>query len=344
MTQFVHLRLHTEYSLTDSTIRIKPLMQAVEKAEMPAVAITDLNNCFGLVKFYKAAMGAGIKPILGVDVLLADETGGDTLFHVILLCHNNTGYRNLMRLVSRAWQQGQRLGIPRAQRSWIAEFSDGIIMLSGGCDGDVGQALLAGNTELAEKRLCEWLALFPERYYLELQRTGREGEEAYIQAAVDLALTHAVPVVATNDVRFLAASDFNAHEARVCINSGHVLADPKRPKLYSPQQYLRTPAEMAELFADIPAALANTVEIAKRCNVSLTLGKNYLPQFPIPEGMTQAEYFCKVSQEGLEQRLDFLLGDKYPRGTPEFTEKRKPYDERLRVELDVINKMGFPGY
>lgn len=344
MTSFVHLRLHTEYSLTDSTIRIKPLLKAVEKAEMPAIAITDLNNFFGLVKFYKAAMGAGIKPIFGVDVLLADETGSDTLFHAILLCQNNTGYRNLTKLISRAWQQGQVLGVPRVQRRWLAEFSDGVIMLSGGRDGDVGQALLAGNTELAEKRLQEWLACFTDRYYLELQRTGREGEEDYIQAAVELALAHAVPVVATNDVRFLAASDFNAHEARVCINSGHVLADPKRPKLYSPQQYLRTPAEMAELFADIPSALANTVEIAKRCNVALTLGKNYLPQFPIPEGMTEAEYFCKVSQEGLEQRLDFLLGDKYPRGTPEFAEKRKPYDERLKVELDVINKMGFPGY
>lgn len=344
MTQFIHLRLHTEYSLTDSTIRIKPLMKAVEKTAMPAIAITDLNNFFGLVKFYKAAMGAGIKPVFGVDILLADETGSDTLFHLILLCQNNTGYRNLTKLISRAWQQGQVLGVPRVQRSWIAEFSEGVIMLSGGRDGDVGQALLAGNTELAEKRLQEWQQHFPDRYYLELQRTGREGEEDYIHAAVGLALAHDLPVVATNDVRFVAASDFASHEARVCINSGNVLADPKRPKLYSPQQYLRTPDEMAELFADIPSAIANTLEIAKRCNVSLTLGKNYLPQFPIPAGMTEAEYFCKVSEEGLEQRLDFLLGDKYPRGTPAFAEKRKPYDERLKVELDVINKMGFPGY
>ena len=187
MTQFVHLRLHTEYSLTDSTIRIKPLMKAAEKIGMPAIAITDLTNFFGLVKFYKAAMGAGIKPIFGVDVLLVDETGGDTLFHVILLCQNNTGYRNLTKLISRAWQQGQVLGVPRVQRAWLTEFSDGVIMLSGGRDGDVGQALLAGNQELAEKRLQEWLAAFPERYYLELQRTGRDGEEHYTHAAVDLA-------------------------------------------------------------------------------------------------------------------------------------------------------------
>ena len=344
MTQFVHLRLHTEYSLIDSTIRIKPLMKAVEKAGMPAIAITDQNNFFGLVKFYKTAMGAGIKPIFGVDVLLVDEQGADTLFHLILLCQNNTGYRNLTRLISRAWQHGQVLGVPRVQRAWIRELSDGVIMLSGGRDGDVGQALLAGNQELAERRLREWLDVFPERYYLELQRTGREGEEDYIHAAVDLALVHDVPVVATNDVRFVAASDFDAHEARVCINSGNVLADPKRPKHYSPQQYLRTAAEMQALFADIPSAISNTVEIAKRCNVSLTLGKNYLPQFPIPEGMTEAEYFCKVSAEGLEERLDFLFGEQFPRGTPEFATKRQVYDERLRIELDVINKMGFPGY
>ena len=344
MTQFVHLRLHTEYSLIDSTIRIKPLMKAVEKAGMPAIAITDQNNFFGLVKFYKTAMGAGIKPIFGVEVLLVDEQGADTLFHLILLCQNNTGYRNLTRLISRAWQHGQVLGVPRVQRAWIRELSDGVIMLSGGRDGDVGQALLAGNQELAERRLREWLDVFPERYYLELQRTGREGEEDYIHAAVDLALAHDVPVVATNDVRFVAASDFDAHEARVCINSGNVLADPKRPKHYSPQQYLRTAAEMQALFADIPSAISNTVEIAKRCNVSLILGKNYLPQFPIPEGMTEAEYFCKVSAEGLEERLDFLFGEQFPRGTPEFATKRQVYDERLRIELDVINKMGFPGY
>lgn len=344
MTQFVHLRLHTEYSLLDSTIRIKPLMKAVEKAGMPAIAVTDQNNFFGLVKFYKTAMGAGIKPIFGVDVLLVDEQGSDALFHLILLCQNNTGYRNLTRLISRAWQHGQVLGVPRVQRAWIAELSEGVIMLSGGRDGDVGQALLAGNQELAERRLREWVEVFPERYYLELQRTGREGEEDYIHAAVDLALAHDVPVVATNDVRFVAASDFDAHEARVCINSGNVLADPKRPKLYSPQQYLRTAEEMVALFADIPSAITNTVEIAKRCNVSLILGKNYLPQFPIPEDMTEAEYFCKVSAEGLEERLDFLFGEQFPRGSAGFTEKRQPYDERLRVELDVINKMGFPGY
>lgn len=344
MTPFVHLRLHTEYSLVDSTIRIKPLMKVAASKDLPALAITDQNNFFGLVKFYKAAMGAGIKPIFGLDLLLADEQGTDTLFHTILLCQNNTGYRNLTKLVSRAYQQGQVLGVPRVQREWIKEFSDGVIMLSGGREGDIGQALLSGNQELADKRLQEWLETFPDRYYLELQRTGRDGEEDYIHAAIDLALAHDIPVVATNDVRFTAESDFASHEARVCIRDGYVLADPKRPKRYSPQQYLRTGDEMEELFADIPSAISNTVEIAKRCNVSLTLGKNYLPQFPIPDGLTEAQYFCQVSEKGLEERLDFLLGERFPRGTPAFIEKRKVYDERLKIELDVINEMGFPGY
>ncbi|MGB1256593.1 MAG: DNA polymerase III subunit alpha [Thiolinea sp.] len=343
MTQFVHLRLHTEYSLVDSTIRIKPLMKAVEASGMPAIAMTDLNNFFALVKFYRAAMGQGLKPVFGVDVTFIDE-GDEHLYHMILLCQNNTGYRNLTRLVSRAYLSGQINGEPRVRREWIAEFSEGVIALSGGRDGDVGQLLKDGHPNQAAARVREWQAVFPGRYYLELQRTGREDEEDYIHAAVGIALAENVPVVATNDVRFVSESDFYSHEARVCIRDGYVLADKNRPKRYSAQQYLRPPEEMAELFSDIPSAISNTVEIARRCNVSLTLGKNYLPQFPIPEGMTEAEYFCKVSEDGLEERLDFLLGNTTPRGTPEFDESRKPYDERLKIELDVINGMGFPGY
>ena len=344
MTPFVHLRLHTEYSLVDSTIRIKSLMKSVEKAQMPAVAMTDLNNLFALVKFYKAAMSAGVKPVFGIDILVADEHDPHNTFHMILLCQNNLGYRNITKLISRAYLEGQVLGIPRVKRQWVAELSEGVIALSGAKDGDVGHALLAGNQALATEYLTEWLGIFGDRYYIELQRTGRNQEEAYLNAAVELALQFNVPVVATNDVRFLSSDDFFAHDARVCIRDGYVMADPKRPKRYSEQQYLRTPEEMAELFFDLPSALENTVEIAKRCNVSLTLGKNYLPQFPIPDGMTEAQYFCKVSEQGLEERLDFLLGEQTPRGTPAFEQKRKPYDERLKIELDVINKMGFPGY
>lgn len=345
MTQsFVHLRLHSEFSLVDSTIRIKPLMKSVANAKMPAVALTDLNNMFALVKFYNAANGAGVKPIFGADIFLEDEQGSDQLFHLILLCQNNDGYRNVTKLISKGYLHGQKLGIPRVKREWVKEFSGGVIALSGGREGDVGQALLDGNMELATKRLQEWKAIFPERYYLELQRTKRSNEEDYLQSALALAIEHYVPVVATNDVRFLTRDDFSSHEARVCIGEGHVLADPKRPKNYSDEQYLKSPEEMIELFADIPSAIENTIEIAKRCSSSLRLGENFLPAFPIPEGMTEAEYFCQVSKEGLEERLDFLFGQETPRGTAGFEEKRKEYDERLQIELDVINNMGFPGY
>ena len=338
---FVHLRLHTEYSLVDSTIRIKPLMKSVEAAGMSAVAMTDLNNFFALVKFYRAAMGQGLKPIFGLDVIVLDD---EHEYHLILLCQNNTGYRNLTKLISRAYLTGQVLGEPKVKPEWIEEFNEGVIALSGGRDGDVGQAILAGHADMAAERVRKWKTVFPDRYYLELQRTGREGEEEYLHAAVDIALAESVPVVATNDVRFTSKADFYAHEARVCIRDGFTLADKRRPKRYSEQQYLCTPEEMTELFSDIPSAITNTVEIARRCNVSLTLGKNYLPQFPIPEGMTEAEYFCKVSEDGLEERLDFLFGEKTPRGTPGFEKRRESYDERLKIELDVINGMGFPGY
>ena len=336
---FVHLRLHTEYSLNDSTIRLKTLMAATKKANMPAITMTDRMNLYALVKFYNIMMGAGLKPIFGADIHVKENAQGD-FSHLILLCQNNTGYRNLTKLISKAYLEGQSLNHPLVTKQWVADHSEGIIALSGGRDGDVGQALLAGNKKNAEELLKFWQDTFPNRFYIELQRTQRENEEDYLHDAVELASKTETPVVATNDVRFLEQGDFDAHEARTCISDGYVLDDPNRPKIYSDQQYLKTPEEMAELFSDIPEAIENTIEIAKRCNVSLTLGKNYLPAFPIPKGMTEAEYFCQLSQEGLEERLTFLLD----RDADDFEEKRKPYDERLEVELGVINEMGFPGY
>ena len=341
---FVHLRLHTEYSLVDSTIRIKQLMPAVEAGEMPAIAMTDQNNLFGMVKFYRAARGMGIKPVFGVDVLLVDEDDDDLLYHMILLCQNDAGYKNVTKLISQAYMEGQKLGVPRVQRSWIKEHNEGVIALSGGRDGDIGYALLAGNTELAQARLDDWNSVFPERFYLELQRTGRTGEDEYLHAAVALATKNNIPVVATNDARFLTQDDFEAHEARVCINSGYTLDDNTRPKHYSSQQYLRSAAEMKALFSDIPEAIQNTIEIAKRCNVELTLGKNYLPEFPIPEGMTEGEFFAEESVKGLEARWSHIFDESVLNNPEVFAEKRKPYDERLQTELDVINGMGFPGY
>ena len=338
MPHFIHLHLHTEYSLVDSLIRIKPLAKAVREAGMPACAITDQNNLFALVKFYRAAQSEGIKPIIGVDVGLYDGT--DSTCRLVLLCQNDIGYRNLTRLVSRSYTQGQVDEVPYLRRTWLSGATEGIIALSGGREGDIGQALLAGHLDLARQRLNEWNMLFPKRFYVELQRTGRPDEEEYIHAAVELAIETGIPVVATNPVCFLKPDDFEAHEVRVCIHDSKILADKNRPRRHSQQQYLRTPQEMAELFADIPEAIENTWLIAQRCNLELTLGKNFLPDFPIPEGQTVEEYFRQQARIGLEQRLASL----FDKTSDEFAQQRRPYDERLALELDVIIQMGFPGY
>ena len=339
-TPFVHLRLHTEYSLADGLVRIKPLMKAVREAGMPAVALTDQCNLFAMVKFYSAAQGAGLKPIIGVDVWMENPDEPTQPTRLVLLCKSQKGYKNLTRLVSRSYIENQHRGIPIVKKEWLKGQTDGLIALSGGREGDVGQALLAGKRDVAAELITGWLRLFADNYYLELQRTGREGEERYLHSAVEMAAAMGVPVVATNDVRFLKESDFEAHEVRVCIHDSRTLDDPRRAHRYSEQQYLRTPEEMAELFADIPEALENTVEIAKRCSVELQLGTYYLPTSPIPPGMTEDEYFRQASREGLEYRLSTL----FDVNAPDFAEKRKPYDERLEIELDVILQMGFPGY
>jgi DNA polymerase-3 subunit alpha len=338
MPHFIHLHCHTEYSLVDSLISLKPFVKTVRERGMPACAVTDQNNLFALVKFYRAAQSEGIKPIIGVDVRLSD--GLDTTSRLLLLCQNDTGYRNLTRLVSKSYTKGQVKGIPYLHREWLKGATDGLLALSGGREGDIGQALLAGHPDLVRQRLANWQALFPQRFYLEVQRTGRANEEEYLHAAVELALATDTPVVATNDVCFLHPDDFQAHEVRVCIHEGYTLTDSRRPHHYSPQQYLRSPQEMAELFADLPEALENSWLIAQRCNLELTLGKNFLPDFPIPPGQTVAEYFSQQARLGLEQRLATLFDNT----RPEFAEQRRPYDERLTRELGVILQMGFPGY
>jgi DNA polymerase-3 subunit alpha len=337
---FVHLHVHTDYSLVDSCIRVKELVRAVAAAGMPAVAVTDQSNLFAMVKFYRAAEQAGVKPIIGADLWLHNDAEPGRPTRLLLLCRDRHGYLNLTRLVSRSYTEGQLQGIPTIRREWLQERSEGLIALSGGPAGDVGQALQAGNIELADSLVQQWAALFPERYYLEVMRTGRPADEAHLHAIVSLAQRHGLPVVATNDVRFLEAADFEAHEARVCINSGRTLDDSRRPRDYSDQQYLRSSAEMAELFADLPEALENSVEIAKRCNLELTLGKHVLPEFPLPEGMTTEEYFRAQAQQGLEQRLQALFDTQ----AADFAQRRREYDERLAFELDVIINMGFPGY
>ncbi len=338
---FVHLRLHTEFSLVDGLVRIKELVNVAKEQQIPAIAITDQVNLFALVKFFKATTGAGIKPIFGADIWIENETDPDATPHrMTLLSMNDQGYRNLMELISLAYEKGQNIQPELAllKKSWIAERSAGLIALSGAKDGEIGRAL--ADNDSARTVLEAWQKVFPDRFYLEIQRTGRPGDESCVHASVQLAHETGCPLVATNEVMFLRPEDFEAHEVRVCINQGRTLEDPLRPKNYTEQQYLRTAEEMAELFSDIPSAIENTVEIAKRCNVQLDLGTYYLPKYPIPAGMTMDQYFADVSWKGLEERLEILLD----KDDPDYAEKRKPYEERLRFELDIITQMGFPGY
>jgi DNA polymerase III, alpha subunit (EC 2.7.7.7) len=343
MTQFVHLHVHSEYSVVDATLRVKSAISNAAGHEQPALALTDQMNMFALVKFYSAAIGAGIKPIIGSDLLIEAEDGN--VFKVVALCQNDQGYLNLSHLISMAYLKNQKIVAtemqPLIKQEWLKVYNEGLIILSGGKDGDIGQAILAQKPNLAAKRTAWWQETFPDRFYLELVRTGRDNEEAYLVGAVEVAQRYELPVVATNDVRFESEDDFDAHEVRVCIHDGYILDDPNRPKRYSEEQYFRSSNEMVELFADLPEAIENTVEIAKRCNVTLTLGTYFLPDFPVPEGMTMDEYFIQESRNGLEERLKFLFGHL---SAEEFAEKRKEYDDRLKFELDIIIQMGFPGY
>ena len=337
---FVHLRVHSEYSLVDGLVRIKPLAKQCSEMGMPALALTDFCNMFALVKFQRATMDAGIKPIYGADVLIESAQPDEPPTQIVLLAKSLQGYRNLTELVSEAYLHGQKLDKAVIARDYLRQKTEGLICLSGGKQAEIGRALLSGKQDRAEELVQEYNQLFPESFYLELQRTGRQDDETYLHLAVDLAAKVDCPVVATNDVRFLQRDDFEAHETRVCIYEGWTLEDPSREQRYSEEQYLKSPEEMWELFQDIPEAIENTLEIAKRCSFEIPLGTYYLPDYPVPEGMTLDDFIIAESQKGLEERLAFL----FDVNDPNFAEIRKPYDERLKIELDVIIQMGFPGY
>lgn len=338
--QFIHLRVRTEFSLVDSVVRIKPLVKRLSEINIPACGISDASNFFGLVKFYKTMQGAGIKPIAGCD-LFVREGGEDATPHLItLFAQNNNGYKNIIKLISMGFQHGQYLGEPYIRREWIKDHSNDVIVLSGALSGDIGKALISQKLEEAEVLLQGWMVDFPNRFYMELQRTGRENEGLYIERAVALAGKLQCPLVATNDVRFLHSKQFEIHEARVCIGEGCALDDPRREHKYSEEQYLRTPEEMIELFSDIPEAIENTLEIAKRCTLDIELGKCYLPEYPIPDGLTEDQFFEKISYEGLEKRLVHLLDS----NAEDYNERRQEYLDRLKFELKIIIQMGFPGY
>ncbi|RAJ01447.1 DNA polymerase III subunit alpha [Aeromonas salmonicida] len=336
--RFIHLRVHSDFSMVDGLQKINPIVGAAAANNMPALALTDQMNMCGLVRFYGAAHGKGIKPLVGADFWVQSDELGDEQFRLTLLAMDNDGYQNITLLISRGYQRGHVQGRPVIDKEWLTDHAKGVIVLSGGREGDVGKFLLKGNRQMTESCLAFYQTHFPDAYYLELLRTGRPDEEVYLHMAVAIATEFELPVVATNEVVFLNAEDFDAHEIRVAIHDGYTLMDKRRPRRYSPQQYLRSQEEMAELFADIPEALENTVEIAKRCNVTVRLGEYFLPNFPTGD-MTTEDFLVVKSKEGLEERLAFLFPDPAVRAV-----KRGEYDERLEIELKVINQMGFPGY
>ncbi|MEI6768056.1 MAG: DNA polymerase III subunit alpha, partial [Betaproteobacteria bacterium] len=342
---FVHLRLHSEFSIIDGTNRIETVVELAQKDHQPALAVTDLGNLFGAIKFYKEARAKGVKPIIGTEVIL-ESAGSDSLQNtskVILLVQNNQGYLNLCELITRAWTQNVHKDLALVKWTWLSELSDGLILLSGTQAGPLGQALLQQDLTKASELALKLAGLFPHRFYIELQRAGRTDDELYVSSAVEMAQRLKLPVVATHPVQFTQEDDYEAHEARVCIAEGEILANPRRVRKFTRQQYFLTQQEMLAKFHDVPSALANTVEIAKRCNLTLVLGKPQLPDYPTPlvngARMPIEDYFRQASSEGLAQRLALLFPDPV-----QLQLNQKEYVDRLDFEINTILKMGFPGY
>lgn len=337
---FIHLRLHSEFSIADSIVRLEDAIAYAAKEGMPALALTDLNNGFGWIRFYREACRQGIQPLLGVDAWVNSANG---THRMLLLVQNQRGYLNLCHLISRAWLENQRYGQAQIEAAWLTEineagsdYADGLLALSGAMAGEIGQLLLNGNATGAKQAAQHWSELFPQRFYIELQRADHARTEYYISQAVALAAELRLPIVATHPIQFMSADEFVAHEARVCIAEGELLANPTRTRHFTTAQYFKTPAEMVQLFADLPSAVANTLEIAKRCHLQLTLGQAKLPLFPTPAGMNLDEYLTYQAQQGLAQRLQTLR--------IELNEERARYQARLQFEIETIIKMGFSGY
>jgi DNA polymerase-3 subunit alpha len=326
--RFVHLRLHSEYSVSDGIVRIEEAVERARADAMPALALTDAANLFGMVKFYAAARALGVKPIIGADCWLRNDADREKPSRLLLLCASRPGYLRLCDLLSRAWLRNQHRGRAEIDRDWLQD-TEGLIALSGSAAGEVGQALGSDNGEAAERLAHDWAQRFPGRYYVELQRAGHPHAEPLVARSVALASRLALPVVATHPVQFLDAADFRAHEARVCIASGHILGDQRRPRRFTAEQYFKRQDEMVKLFADIPHALENTIEIAQRCNFSLELGKSRLPAFPTPAGASVEDYLRQQAAAGLEKR---------------YAQVETRHRERLEFELRTIIQMGFAGY
>ena len=341
---YIHLRCHSEFSISDGIVRIPEYTKKAKEIGMPALGLTDLSNTFGAVKFYKSALESGIKPIIGCDVWLENLVTRDQPYRLLILCQNKNGFLNLSELLSKAYLENQYRGRAELKKEWFnKENTVGLLMLSGATSGEIGQLIIQGKLDQAHLALQDWKSILSDRFYLELQRHGegnfRQQQERYIDQALHLAVEHGVPVVATHPIQFMAETDFMAHEAKTCIADGYVLGDQRRPKLYSSEQYFKDSDQMQELFKDIPSAIHNTIEISRRCNFEFTLGDSYLPNFPIPDGIKMDDYLLIESKKGLDQRMKLLY--------PEISEREDQlpkYLERLNFEVKVINQMGYAGY
>jgi len=334
--RFVHLRMHSEYSVTDGIVRIDDAVAKAKADGMPALALTDASNVFGMVKFYIAARAAGVKPLIGADCWIQNDSDRDKPFRALLLCSSRAGFLRLSELLSRAWLKNQHRARAEIAMGWFKELdTEGLIALSGFAGGELGHALAGGNAAAAEKLASAWAKLFPGRFYLEVQRAGAPHTEQLVGATLALGVKLRLPVVATHPVQFSSPDDFKAHEARVCISQGYVLGDQRRPKHFTPEQYFKTQDEMARLFADVPQALQNAVEIARRCNLEIELGKSRLPAFPTPNGVSLDSFLNAEADKGLARRIEKLNlnGEEVPR-----------YRERLAFEIKTIGHMGYAGY
>ncbi|HKW79535.1 MAG TPA: DNA polymerase III subunit alpha [Casimicrobiaceae bacterium] len=336
---FVHLRMHSEYSIVDGMVRIDDAVSAAVADRMPALALTDLGNVFGMVKFYRAARARGVKPIVGCDVWVEHEAARDAPQRLLLLCQSHEGYLRLADWLTRAHRTNQHRGRAELKREWFAEGSQGLIALSGFAAGEVGHALVQGDDMAAAAAATALAQSFPGRFYLEVQRAGHADDRALAAATLRLAAELALPAVATHPIQFATRDEFRAHEARVCIAEGSVLADPRRPRRFTAEQYFKTQAEMAEAFADAPEALANSVAIAQRCNLAIPLGRNYLPAFPTPQGVSLEQHLRDQAAAGLERRLAALYPD-----AEERARKKPEYAARLEFEAKTIIQMGYAGY
>jgi DNA polymerase-3 subunit alpha len=336
---FVHLRLHSEFSVVDGLVQVDAAAAAAAADGQGALALTDSACMFGAVRFYKAARVKGVKPILGVDAWISNDVDRDSPYRLLLLAMDNGGYLNLCQLVSRSWIDNAHRGRAEMRLDWFERHGGGLIALSGFAQGEIGAQFSLGNAEAAREAALRLARLFPDRFYLEVQRAGRPNDEALVRATARLAIELDLPLVATHPVQFIARGDFRAHEARVCIAEGYTLADPRRPRRFTEEQYFKSRGEMGRLFADLPAALANSTEIARRCNLELVLGKSQLPDFPTPPGVTIEQHCRDLTQQGLETRLKALYPDAAEREA-----QRPHYQARLDLELATIAKMGFSGY